>query len=205
MDDRDCDRLLVGPASKRAFRDGTLSPDIAEEQAKLRRADLVVFQFPLWWFGLPAILKGWVDRVFVAGFAYGVRDPDRPGRNRRYGDGGLAGKKALAVVTIGATQAEFQSRGINGSVPEVLFPLLHGTFFYTGMDPLAPFAVHEANWLTDEQYEVAKAALRERLAHIETEEPIRYRTQNGGDYDERMVLRPEIEAGRTGLGVHLAG
>lgn len=201
----DGERLQVGPASRKAFKEGVLSPDIVEEQAKLLRADLVVLQFPLWWFGMPAILKGWVDRVFVSGFGYGIRDPERPGRSRRYGDGGLADKLALAVVTIGAKEAEFQSRGINGSVPDVLFPLLHGTFFYTGMAPLPPLAVHDANRLTDEQYQVAKAELRERLAHLETAEPIPYRTQNSGDYDDDMVLRPEVACGQSGLGAHLAG
>ncbi|TDP97399.1 NAD(P)H-dependent oxidoreductase [Labedaea rhizosphaerae] len=201
----DGERLHVGPASRQAFKEGTLSPDIAEEQAKLRRANLVVLQFPLWWFGMPAILKGWVDRVFVSGFGYSIPDPERPGRSKRYGDGGLAGKRALVVTTIGAEWSSYQPRGIDGSLTELLFPLLHGTFFYTGMSPLRPFAVHDANRLTAEQYRTAAAALRERLAHIETEEPIPYRTQNSGDYDEHMVLRPEVAPGRSGLGIHLAG
>ena len=51
-------------------------------------ADLLVLQFPLWWYGVPAILKGWVDRVFESGFAYDVPDPDT-GRPRKYGAGGL--------------------------------------------------------------------------------------------------------------------
>src|SRR5690625_52182 len=89
------ERLHVGPASKYAYQSATLSSDIAAEQDKLVWADAVVFQFPMWWFGMPAILKGWVDRVFVKGFAYGVPDPTRPGSNLRYGNGGLAGKRAL--------------------------------------------------------------------------------------------------------------
>ena len=46
-----------------AMENGTIAIDIATEQAKLMRADLVIFQFPVWWFGMPAILKGWADRV----------------------------------------------------------------------------------------------------------------------------------------------
>ena len=41
-----------------AQRTGAVAPEILAEQAKLRRADLVILQFPLWWFGMPAILKG---------------------------------------------------------------------------------------------------------------------------------------------------
>lgn len=48
--------------SKQAFAQGTQSADIAAEQEKLLWADTVIFQFPLWWFSMPAIMKGWIDR-----------------------------------------------------------------------------------------------------------------------------------------------
>lgn len=198
------ERLHVGAASHDALERGTLSPEVRAEQAKLDRADLLVLQFPLWWFGLPAILKGWIDRVFVRGYAYSIPDPQRPGRTKRYGSGGLAGKRALAVVTIGGAAEGYGPRGIDGDLPQVLFPLLHGTFFYTGMSPLPPIAIHSANHLSTEDYEAARAELRARIATVETDPPIPYRTQNGGDYDETMVLRPELATDRTGLDVHLA-
>lgn len=58
--------------SLQAFAAGTQSADIAQEQDKLRWADVLILQFPLWWFSMPAILKGWIDRVYACGFAYGV-------------------------------------------------------------------------------------------------------------------------------------
>ena len=58
-------RLLVGARSGQALTEGTLAPDIRAEQRKLAWADAVIVQFPLWWYGMPAILKGWFDRVFV--------------------------------------------------------------------------------------------------------------------------------------------
>lgn len=58
--------------SKQAYAEGKQSPDIAAEQEKLLTADAVILQFPLWWFSMPAILKGWVERVYAYGFAYGV-------------------------------------------------------------------------------------------------------------------------------------
>ena len=63
--------LKVETASKQAFENGTQSPDIAEEQRKLLWADALILQFPMWWFSMPAILKGWVDRVLAFGVAYG--------------------------------------------------------------------------------------------------------------------------------------
>uniref|UniRef100_A0A8D2JA19 NAD(P)H dehydrogenase [quinone] 1 n=1 Tax=Varanus komodoensis TaxID=61221 RepID=A0A8D2JA19_VARKO len=53
-----------------AWKEGRLSSDIVEEQDKLKAADLVIFQFPIQWCGLPAILKGWFDRILTGGFAY---------------------------------------------------------------------------------------------------------------------------------------
>ena len=50
----------------KAFETHTQSADIVAEQEKLARADLVIFQFPVWWFGMPAMMKGWADRVFSA-------------------------------------------------------------------------------------------------------------------------------------------
>ncbi|GHJ37488.1 NAD(P)H-dependent oxidoreductase [Streptomyces sp. TS71-3] len=208
VEDSACDmaggeRLRVDRASQRALEEGTLSPDILAEQARLDRADLVVVQFPLWWGGVPAILKGWIDRVFVRGYAYGIPDPDRPGRSLRYGAGGLAGKRALAVVTVGAASDGYGPRGIDGSFDEVLFPLLHGTLFYTGMSVLPPVVVYGANHLSDERYRAAAADLRTRLAEAETAQPT-YRTQNSGDYDDAMVLRPHVADGGSGLGAHRA-
>ncbi|MDN6511322.1 MAG: NAD(P)H-dependent oxidoreductase, partial [Corynebacterium sp.] len=67
--------------------------DIRTEHAKVAEAELLVLQFPLWWYGPPAILKGWLDRVLTENFAYGDMDPDL-GVPRRYGAGGLSGRRA---------------------------------------------------------------------------------------------------------------
>jgi NAD(P)H dehydrogenase (quinone) len=47
------------------------SEEIESEIRKLEWCDLMIWQFPLWWFGLPAVLKGWVDRVLAMGRTYG--------------------------------------------------------------------------------------------------------------------------------------
>lgn len=53
-----------------AFNKNLYTEDIKAEMEKFDRAELVIFSFPLWWFSVPAILKGWVDRVFAMGYAY---------------------------------------------------------------------------------------------------------------------------------------
>jgi NAD(P)H dehydrogenase (quinone) len=72
------------------------------------------------------------------------------------------------------------------------------------MVPLPPVAVYGANHLSEADYRSAAAGLRSRLLAAQTARPIPYRPQNGGDYDDRMVLLPHVAAGRTGLDAHLA-
>lgn len=196
------DRLDVLNASQQALEGGTLSDDIRREQDKLRWADTLVVQFPLWWFGPPAILKGWFDRLFVQGFAQGVLDP-RTGRAMRYGSGGLVGRRAMVVTTVGANAATTGPRGIHGDINDVLFPLLHGTLWYSGMTVVPPLVVNGAVALSDADYEVAVARLRDRLIALPDTEPIPYRSQNGGDYDDHLTLRPEHAPGQEGIRVHL--
>lgn len=195
------ERLCLLEESQRALQNRTLSPDIQAEHEKLRWADTLVVQFPLWWFGPPAILKGWFDRLFVQGFAQGVLDP-RTGRPRRYGDGGLTGRRALVVTTVGANAATTGARGIHGDITQVLFPLLHGTLWYSGMTVLPPVVINDAVRLPVADFEAAATLLRDRVTGIPDAEPIPFRHQNGGDYDEHLVLRPGEAPGERGLQIH---
>lgn len=195
------ERLDVLGESQHALEAGKLSGDIRREQDKLRRADTLVVQFPLWWFGPPAILKGWFDRLFVQGFAQGVLDPGT-GRALRYGSGGLAGRRAMVVTTVGAKADTTGPRGIHGDLNDVLFPLLHGTLWYTGMTVVPPMVVNDALRLSSAGYRAAAERLRERLLALPDTEPIPFRSQNGGDYDEHLVLRPGHAPGGEGLRVH---
>jgi NAD(P)H dehydrogenase (quinone) len=177
--------------------------DVEAEQDKLRAADLVVLQFPLWWYGMPAIMKGWIDRVFEAGFAYDVIDPDT-GRARKYGDGGLAGKRALAVVTAGDRPGSLTPRGISGSIEDVLWPLLHGTFWYTGMVALRPHLVTCAREVGRERLADVDNTLRQRLLTVMTEPPIPYLPMSDEHYDHSIRLHPHVSAGEVGNVAHLA-
>jgi NAD(P)H dehydrogenase (quinone) len=197
-------RLDVLTASQHAYEQQRLSPDIRAEHDKIRWADTLVLQFPLWWFGPPAILKGWFDRLFVQGFAQGVKDP-RTGRTLRYGNGGLAGRRAMVVTTVGAQAASTGPRGIHGDIGEVLFPLQHGTLWYTGMTVLPPVVVNGAVCLSEGGYAEAAAELRRRLLTMSSTPPIPFRRQDGGEYDERLVLCPEHVPDDSGVGVHYRG
>ncbi|NNN31036.1 NAD(P)H-dependent oxidoreductase [Streptomyces sp. S3(2020)] len=190
-------RLHIMRTSEQATLEGHLSPDVAAEQDKIRWSDAVVLQFPMWWFSAPAILKGWIDRVFTSGFAYGPQVPPP------YGESALTGRRALLSVTLGARETSFSDRGIHGRLTDVLHPLQHGLFWFTGMTPLEPFAVHDANELPAERFHAARQAYARRLDTLFTAETIPFRSLTGGDYDRAMRLLPGRERrGTAGLALH---
>ena len=117
-----------------AAREGGFAPDLAREQARLRAADLVIFQFPLWWGGVPAILKGWFERVL----AYGVGYAD----GLRFDSGVFAGRRALLSVTTGGTPERFSESGVYGPIGQVLRPAQRLTLEYMGFDVAPPFVSH---------------------------------------------------------------
>ena len=100
--------LNLSLEQRHAATHGMLNPVIAQQLEALLSADLLILQFPLWWFGMPAILKGWIDRVFISGVVYG--------RSAQFERGKLRGKRALVCVTTGAPEASLQSDGINGDM-----------------------------------------------------------------------------------------
>ncbi|WP_433760183.1 NAD(P)H-dependent oxidoreductase [Nocardia sp. CA-135398] len=197
--------LRVAADSGRAYDTGTLSADIAAEQEKLRWADNVIFQFPLWWYSMPAILKGWFDRVFTYHFAYGVGEHSDTRYGDRYGEGTLAGKRALLSVTIGGREPHYSDRGINGPIDDLLFPIQHGILYYPGMDVLPPFLIYGTDRISPEDFTDAAKAWEQRLLTIEQTDPIAFRIQNGGDYElPALRLREGLEPkGRTGFGLHI--
>ncbi|WP_406195608.1 NAD(P)H-dependent oxidoreductase [Kitasatospora sp. NBC_01560] len=192
------ERLAVMAASERATLAERLAPEIAAEQEKVRWSDAVVLQFPMWWFSVPAIMKGWIDRVFTAGFGYGPALPPP------YSEGALAGRRALLSVTMGARPTAFSDRGIHGPLGDVLYPLQHGLFWFAGMEPLEPFGLFDSNELPAERFATAQRAYAERLDRLFTDEPVPFRSLVGGDYDHDMRLLPGVEApGTTGLDLHV--
>lgn len=199
--------LRVAADSGRAFDAGTLTPDVLAEQEKLLWADTIIFQFPLWWYTVPAILKGWMDRVFTLNFAYGVGEHSDTKYGERFGEGTLAGRRGLLSVTAGGPESHYSARGINGPIEDLLFPIQHGVLHYTGVEVLPPFVLHGVDRLSAEDYAVAAKAWEQRLLTLETTEPIPFRRQNFGDYEiPSLHLKDGLEPlGRSGFGLHVRG
>jgi NAD(P)H dehydrogenase (quinone) len=198
------ERMKVAKASGEAFAADRLTADVKAEQEKLLWADTLILQFPLWWFTMPAILKGWVDRVFSYGFAYGVGVHDETRWGDRYGEGTLRGKRAMVITTAGGWESHYRPRGINGAIDDLLFPIQHGILFYPGYSVLPPFVTYRADRVDEARFATEAEQLRERMRTLETIAPIPYRRQNFGDYlIPSMELRPGLGApDATGFALH---
>jgi NAD(P)H dehydrogenase (quinone) len=196
--------LRVDAASRRAYETHSQTPDVATEQRKLMWADAVILQFPMWWFSMPAILKGWVDRVYACGFAYGVGEHSDRKWGERYGEGVFEGKRAMLIVTAGGWAEHYSERGINGRMQDLLFPIHHGILYYPGFHVLPPFVVYRTGKLDEQRYRHTLAELGKRLDNLWATNPIPFRIQNGGDYViPTMELKPGRSAGRHGFDIHL--
>ncbi|WP_097459102.1 NAD(P)H-dependent oxidoreductase [Mangrovitalea sediminis] len=137
------------------------APDIEAELRKLEAADLMIWQFPLWWFGLPAILKGWVDRVFAMGRTYGG--------GHIYDTGRFRGRQALLSFTTGGPAPAYQKDGFNGDIDAILRPIQRGMLQFLGFDVLASQQVFGPAHMDDAQRTQALADWERRLRAIESE------------------------------------
>jgi NAD(P)H dehydrogenase (quinone) len=197
--------LDVVAASEHAYETETQAADIAAEQKKLLWADVLILQFPMWWFSMPAILKGWVDRVYAYGFGYGVGEHSDRRWGDRYGEGTFKGKRAMLVVTAGGWAAHYSERGVNGKMDDLLFPINHGVLYYPGFDVLPPYVIYQTGKMDGVRYRQTLLELGARLDALGETAPIPYRMQNGGDYEiPSMELKSGLSGGRQGFDIHVA-
>jgi len=85
------------------FASKPLPQDVLHEQARVDRADALVFVFPVWWWSFPAVLKGWIERVFSEGWAYRFE----PGLSR----GLLRDRPTLLLGVCGSRESTFRKYG----------------------------------------------------------------------------------------------
>ncbi|OUJ71245.1 NAD(P)H-dependent oxidoreductase [Hymenobacter crusticola] len=137
--------------------------DIEAELQKLAWCDVMIWQFPLWWFSVPAVLKGWVDRVFAMGRAYGS--------GHIYETGFFRGKRALLSLTTGGPAGAYQPGGLQGDVAGILRPIHRGMLQFTGFTVLAPHVVYGPARQSDEEREAVLAAWAARLIDLAHEAP----------------------------------
>lgn len=184
-------------ASMAAAESRAFAQDIVAEQDKALWADALILVFPLWWFSMPALLKGWIDRVWQAGIGYQTG-------GARYGAGRMQGKRAMVMVMVGGGPSYFSATGVNGPIEDLLFPITHGCLYYPGYDVLPSYIAHWTDRITEERFAEMSERARECMRTLFTAEPIPFRPQ-AEDYTERKLeLKPEIaETAGTGFSAHI--
>ncbi|XP_041700384.1 NAD(P)H dehydrogenase [quinone] 1-like isoform X3 [Coregonus clupeaformis] len=188
---KDAEHFQYGEETMLAWKEGRLSADITEEHRKLSEAELVIFQFPMYWFTVPAIMKGWMDRVLTLGFAYTSE--------KRYSQGIFKDKKAMLSFTTGSQESMFSANGINGDMNVTLWPL----------QVLAP----QIFWAPPHIPAVARdrmlEAWRTRLQGLLGEVPLTFTPSDSFDGGRGFQLKEDVQekhsANEFGLsvGIHL--
>lgn len=116
-----------------ASQNGLFVREIFDEIQKLLDADIVVFTFPLWWNSFPAIMKGWIDKVFAHGTAY-MEEENIKARGK------LTSKKALIVMTAGASDSE--------EIKNCLSSIENGILKVVGFNILPSFVANRPNTIS---------------------------------------------------------
>lgn len=138
--------------------------EINAEQEKVEWCDLMIWQFPLWWFSMPGILKGWVDRVFAMGRFYN--------NGQLYDNGVFKGKKAMVSLTTGGPQDSYVDGGFNGDLYAMLKPIHRGIFEFTGFSVLEPHIIYGPARKTQQELAEEIERYKIRLNDISKDLPI---------------------------------
>jgi putative NADPH-quinone reductase len=128
--------------------------DVRREQRQVEQHDVLLFQHPMYWYNVPALLKEWQDAVLEPGWAYGE------GGNK------LHGKHFMQALTTGGHAASYRHGGhAHFEVPELLRPF-EQMAHYCGMRCLPPFVTHGARLIDESALEAQAEAYRARVAAL---------------------------------------
>ena len=187
-DRKDGGRFHTQTEQRHSADEGMLPPEIDAEIERLLRCDLLVVHFPLWWFGPPAILKGWMDRTFVYGRVYRSA--------MRYDAGICRGKRMIACVTTGASADHCAHNGREGDTRLLVWPILF-PFRYLGFDVLQPDIMHGVGGVAfmeghEDGLGTMETMIRgwtRALEHIASRPAFQF--NRDADFDDRGQLLPE--------------
>ncbi|KAM6184880.1 ribosyldihydronicotinamide dehydrogenase [quinone]-like [Rhynchocyon petersi] len=144
----------------------SLARDITDEQKKVQEADLVIFQFPLHLFSVPAVMRGWMDKVLSQGFAY---ENTESGRITL-----LKGKLAISVTRGNQIWNDMKDTDTEDPLA-YLWPLPHGVLHLCGFKVLAPQISSAPEFTSEEEQMGMVESWTQRLKTIWIEEPIKPR------------------------------
>lgn len=156
--------LKISAEETLATNSAGFAPELEAEIQKMEWCDLMIWQFPLWWFGLPAGLKGWIDKVFAYDRVYGF--------GHMFSQGKMSGKKVMLSFTTGVPEEGYQPGALAGDVLQIVKPIHYGVLQFVGFDALTPHVVYAPIQKTDEERVQELDRYRDRLSTIFSEQPI---------------------------------
>lgn len=148
---QNCSYFKYSQEQAHAASCNTLTNDIQNEQTKLLNCDLWILQFPIWWYGFPAIIKGWLDRVLTKGNLYQS--------GQVYDRGIFKKKKALIVTTTGGTPNPTVN---HDGIRQIVHYWNHGILYFLGFSVLEPFIVFSPSRMNaNERSQTLKAIIND--------------------------------------------
>lgn len=158
--------------------------NIDREQQRLVEHDVIIFQFPLYWYSTPAMLKEWQDLVLEYGFAYGSQGT------------ALKGKRFLCALSAGGKADAYQLEGYNHfTIREILYPI-EQMVALTGMKYMAPLALFGARTAKEEgrieQHVKRWEKLLTALVNDKVDYKLAYEVEKLNPYLNRLILGDEV-------------
>lgn len=140
---------VLSLADMQEQRLGKVSEDIKIEQEYISWAEQITFIYPIWWTGFPAIMKGYIDRVFSYGFAYRYDQGIQKGL--------LKGKKTVILNTHGKSHEEYEKTGMDKALT---LTSDHGIFMYSGLEIIRHLFFDKADKASSEDLEIWKSQVK---------------------------------------------
>ncbi len=166
-----------------AAENGLFAEDVQAEIEKVKAADFLLLQFPMWWYSMPAILKGWVDRVLAYKVAYGLGE--------WWDNGPFKGRRAMISITTGVSATAFYPDGRNGDIERLLWPMTAGTLRICGYDVLPPYIAYSVPWCGDAGRRAILEDYEKRLLRLESMKPLYFHTLD--QFDDNSRLKAGVE------------
>lgn len=154
----DAGRFQYQQEQLKAAQEDGFSAELKREQQRVADADLFVFVYPLWWGGMPAILKGWFERVLAYGFAYAD--------GKRFDSGFFQGRHAVLALTTGGTVERFSSDGVYGPIEDLLYPQRRTMLEYLGLAVAPPFVAYASPRVSQQEREDYLRAWSSHLGQV---------------------------------------
>lgn len=178
----DPEQLRCDHGQRAASKSGAFADEVRSEIEHLMWAGVLILHFPLYWFSVPAITKGWIARIFADGIVHDSR--------RWYDHGAPRGRRAMIAMTTGCCPSMCAADGINGNLDVMLWPIRNGTLRFVGFDVLTPCVA----WSVAHNEQPARIRdlerYTDRLKTLAPTEPLKFNARS--DFASDWRLKPGI-------------